>query len=340
MSEKPQKIIGLVGLGMMGRGIASCLLGHGFVVRAFSADGGLYQIARREIESNLRELVEHLGFSESIQNNWRGRYFEVDSPHEFVDCDFVIECVIEDLAVKQALFARLEGILRPEVTIASNTSGLSITTLQQSMKDPGRLIGMHWADPSHVTRFMELIRGGQTSDAAYAAAAALSESCGKDPSLVRRDIEGFIVNRLGYAMYREALHLLESGVADVATIDVAFRNALGLWAAVAGPFRAVDYFGFATCAKAMETIFPTLSNETKPPSIIGKMLDEGANGMANGRGFYIYTPQETSRWKEIFRRHAREITLMQNQYFPSEPSPQPSPGVPGGEQMCNHDSHH
>lgn len=329
MSEKPQQVIGLVGLGMMGRGIASCLLGHGFVVRVFSADGGLYEIARREIESNLHELVKHLGFSESILNDWRGRYFEAGSPHEFADCDFVIECVIEDPAVKQALFAQLEEILRPGVTIASNTSGLSITTLQQSMTDPGRLIGMHWADPSHITRFMELIRGRRTSDAAYAAAAALSKACGKDPSLVRKDIEGFIVNRLGYAMYREALHLLESGVADAATIDEAFRNALGLWAGATGPFRAMDYFGFATCAKVMETIFPTLSNAAQPPSIVGKLLDEGANGMANGRGFYSYTPQESARWKEIFRRHAREITRMQNQYFPGEPSPQRSPGVPG-----------
>jgi 3-hydroxybutyryl-CoA dehydrogenase len=193
---------------------------------------------------------------------------------------------------------------------------LSITDLQQSMKHPGRLIGMHWADPSHITRFMELIRGRQTSDAAYVVAAGLARACGKDPSLVRRDIEGFIVNRLGYAMYREALHLLDTGIADQATIDEACRNALGLWMGVAGPFRAIDYFGFSTCVRAMETIFPTLSNASVPPAHLQQLADEGANGISSGKGFYSYTPQEAARWKEIFRRHARQITRMQDEYFP------------------------
>jgi 3-hydroxybutyryl-CoA dehydrogenase len=326
MNEHPKQTIGLAGLGMMGRGIASCLLGHGFAVRAFSADAKTYDEARREIESNLRELVEGHGFSPSILDDWHERYVEVDSLQRFAECDFVIESVVEDLSIKRSLFSRLEDILRPGVTIASNTSGLSITKLQQSMKDPGRLIGMHWADPSHITRFMELVRGERTSDAAYEAAAALCRSCGKDPSLVRRDVEGFIVNRLGYAMYREALHLLESGVADAATIDEAFRNALGLWAGVAGPFRAMDYFGFKTCVKVMETIFPTLSNMPGPPAGLHQMLDEGAGGMANGRGFYSYTPSESARWKDIFRRHARQITRLQDSHFPrSAPPEKPSP---------------
>jgi len=312
------RTIGLVGLGLLGRGIASCLLSRGFRVRVFSADAGLFEVARRESEVNLRELVERAGFSASILDNWRGRYVEAESLGSFGDCDFLIESVFEDWAVKRSVFAELETVLPADAPIASNTSALSITQMQRGLRHPGRLIGMHWADPAHVTRFLELIRGEETTGATYERAAKLARACGKDPSLVRRDIEGFIVNRLGYAIYREALHLLESGIADAQTIDVAFRNALGLWAGIAGPFRAMDYYGLVASAKVMETIFPTLSNATEPPEMVVKMVKEGAEGMANGKGFYSYTPQEAARWREIFRRHAWEMTGMQNRYFPIE----------------------
>lgn len=328
--------IGLVGLGMMGRGIASCLLSRGFRVRVFSADGALFAAAQREIEKNLQELVERAGFSPVILEQWRGRYLEADSPGSYGDCDFVIECVSENFEVKQSVFAELEAVLAADVPIASNTSALSITELQRALRNPGRLIGMHWADPAHITRFLEVIRGEQTSEATYIAAVKLARACGKDPSLVRHDIEGFIVNRLGYAVYREALNLLESGIADAQTIDVAFRNALGLWAGIAGPFRAMDYYGLEPSASAMKTIFPTLSNATEPPKQVEKMVEEGKKGMVGGQGFYSYTPDEITRWKDIFRQHAWEMTGLQNRYFPfdesgssPQPSPSRSPGAPG-----------
>lgn len=320
MSEKPKQIIGVVGLGMMGGGIASCLIGNGFVVRALSANPELYPEVQRRIEASLRELVQYRAFPASILDNWRQRYLEADSLQQLADCDFVIETIVEDLSAKQSLYFQLETILRPHVTIASNTSGLAITDLQEPMKDPSRLIGMHWADPSHITRFMEVIRGDQTSDAAYAATLALAQACGKDVSLVQHDIKGFIVNRLQYALYREALHLLESGVADVQTIDDACRNVFGLWAGIVGPFRAIDIFGFATCVNVMDTIFPTLSNASGAPAMLRKMVDDGARGMspgaAGGKGFYSYTPEQCARWREIFYQFARQMTQIQDSYFP------------------------
>src|SRR5262249_40054722 len=140
---------------------------------------------------------------------------------DFADCHFAIESVPEDLAIKQQVFDRIEAAVGADVPIASNTSALPITLLQRGRKAPARFLGMHWAEPAHATRFMELIRGEHTSDDAFQIAAELARRIGKQPSLVQKDVPGFIVNRLGYAMYREALHLLESGVADVATIDEA-----------------------------------------------------------------------------------------------------------------------
>jgi hypothetical protein len=125
----------------------------------------------------------------------------------------------EDLDTKQEVFDAFEAVVDPAVPIASNTSALPISMLQQSRRHPGRFVGMHWAEP------------------ALERAAELTRRLDKDPCLVQRDVPGFIVNRLGYTMYREAVHLLETGVADVETIDRSFRNACGLWASLCGPFR-------------------------------------------------------------------------------------------------------
>ena len=130
----------------------------------------------------------------------------------------------------------IEAVVAADVPIASNTSALPITTLQEGRLHPERFLGMHWAEPAYATRFLELIRGQHTSDAAMTKANSLATALGKEPCVVAKDVPGFIVNRLGYAMYREAVNMLESGVADAATIDRAFRNACGIWASLCGPF--------------------------------------------------------------------------------------------------------
>src|SRR6185369_4846559 len=114
--------------------------------------------------------------------------------------------------------------------IGSNTSALPISVLQKARKNPERFVGMHWAEPCHLTQFLEVVRGEKTDDATVKATVALGKAAGKEPSLVNKDVEGFIVNRIGYAMYREAFWLLENGVADVETIDTSFRNAMSVWA--------------------------------------------------------------------------------------------------------------
>ena len=182
---------------------------------------------------------------------------------------------------------------------------------------PTLFIGMHWAEPAHVTRFMELIRGRHTTAATFKAAAAMGRRLGKEPCLLRKDVPGFIVNRIAYAMYREALHLLESGVADAETIDRGMRNALGLWATVCGPLRWIDLTGGpAGYAKAMNLVLPTLSKADKIPPVMRELANSNAKGIINGRGFFKYTPQEAHRWEKLYRRHALRVTAMHDEYSP------------------------
>ncbi len=140
---------------------------------------------------------------------------------------------------------------------------------------------------------------------------------GKEPSLVQKDVPAFIVNRLGYAMYREAMHLLEAGVADVETIDRSCRNALGLWATLCGPFRWMDLTGGpALYARAMGGVLATLSSATELPALLDGLAKDGACGIANGRGFYQYTEEDARRWEDLLLEHAWTVRALQNKYFP------------------------
>lgn len=321
--SKPERIA-VVGLGLLGRGIAACFLGHGFEVVAVDRGAGQHATAREQIGRMIAELIDLGGFDGSLREGWFTRYTAATGFELLKDCSFVVESVTEDPAVKDAAIAAIEAVVDGSAVIASNTSSIPISQLQAHRRHPGRFVGMHWAEPAHATRFMELIRGGQTSDAAFQAAAAMARRLGKEPSLCQRDVPAFIVNRLGYAMYREALHLLETGVADAEAIDTAVRNAVGLWATICGPLRWIDLTGGPELyAAAMQRVLPTLSKADEVPPAMRQLAESGARGIINGRGFYDYTPEQARHWEELYRKHAWRVAALQDEYFPMTKDPKP-----------------
>lgn len=309
--------VAVIGLGLLGRGIAACLLGHGFRVIGYGRSSHSRELARAYIGRGLQDLVEHAGFDNELLKNWEDRYQETERFDDWRTCDFVVESIAEDTAAKQEVFSQIEQVVGPAVPIASNTSAIPITELQQGRQHPERFLGMHWFEPAHATRFLELVPGAQTSSATMQAAIRLARRCGKDPSVLNKDIPGFIVNRLGYAVIREALHLLELGVADAETIDRSFRNVCGVWSTIFGPFQWVDLTGgpvlYGNC---MRRVLPTLSNATDLPETIDRLMAEGAQGVVNGQGFYEYTPEEARRADELFHEHAWKARSIMNQYSP------------------------
>jgi 3-hydroxybutyryl-CoA dehydrogenase len=301
-------IAGIAGLGLLGRGIASCLLAHGITVIAYDVSPDVREKARQSISAAIGELIERGYCDRSLRDGWSDLYIEVVSLDDFSRCNFLIESIAESPQAKSELFDQLEAIVAADTPIASNTSALPITLLQRDRKHPERFVGMHWAEPAHATRFLELIRGEQTSDACMQAAAALALRLGKDPSIVQQDIPGFIANRLGYAMYREACYLLTTGVADAETIDRSFRNSVGLWASLFGPFRWIDLTGGpALYGRAMTAVLPTLSNEVEVPEPMRSMMRQGVGGMRDGHGFFDYTPEQSAHWEELYRQQAWRV---------------------------------
>jgi 3-hydroxybutyryl-CoA dehydrogenase len=309
------KTIGLVGLGLLGRGIAASLLGHGLRVVAYSRDAALYPAAREHIPRALDEMARH-GYA-CAGDNWRERYIEAASLEDLRDVDLLIESITEDESAKAGLFAELEEIVGPETVICSNTSAIPISVLQQGLRHPQRFVGMHWGEPCHIMRFMEIIRGEKTSEEAFDTARVLAEQLGKEPSLVQKDIRGFVTNRLFYAMLREALYLLENGVADAETIDRSFRNDMGWWATLAGPFRFLDLSGGAPAyALVAKDLFPQLCNETQLPEVLKTMAESGATGVGNGRGFYEYSTGEAREWERKWHDFTWDVKALADKYLP------------------------
>jgi 3-hydroxybutyryl-CoA dehydrogenase len=273
--------------------------------------------AHAYIKEAISELVSHGSASRQDGLSWAERYLVSDSLADLRPCAFVIESVFEDLAAKTKLFDALEEVVGVDVPIASNTSALAITDLQAGRKNPARFLGMHFAEPVYATRFLEIIRGGQTSEASIALALELGSAMGKEPCIVNHDIAGFIVNRLGYAMYREAANLLELGIADVETIDRAARNAHGLWATLCGPFRWIDITGGpALYARVMAGILPTLNNQSDVPEIFRGKTEISEHGAPGETGFYSYGEGEITRWRKRLHEHAWEVRRQQERPLP------------------------
>jgi 3-hydroxybutyryl-CoA dehydrogenase len=313
------RTVGVAGLGLQGREITACLLGHGFRVVGYTRSRATHDLARQYIAEGVRDLVEHGDCPASLGDAWAAHYEAAESCDAFGPCDFVIETIIEEMGAKQQVFDQIEASVGPAVPIASNTSSLPITLLQRQRKRPERFVGMHWGEPAQVARFLEVVRGEQTSDEVIQAAIALGRKAGKEPSLVKKDVPAFIANRIGYAIYREALSLLELGVGDVETIDRSFRNTVGIWATIGGPFREMDLTGGPVVyAPVMKGVLPHLSNSREVPQVIRDLAAGDARGITNGRGFYNYTPQEAKDWERLFRENAWAVRTLMDHYFPAE----------------------
>jgi 3-hydroxybutyryl-CoA dehydrogenase len=182
------------------------------------------------------------------------------------------------------------------------------------VQHPARFFGLHWAEPSHTTRFLEVICGEESDAVKGEYLYKLAHGWAKEPTLVRKDIRGFITNRLMYAMYREAFYLVENGYATVEDVDRACRNNPGYWMTLVGVFRWMDLTGIQAYHAVMKDLFPTLNNSTQIPKTIDDLVKAGAKGVANAHGFHPYTPEEAKLWEETFREFSYEIRKLALKY--------------------------
>ena len=301
------RTIGIIGLGLMGQGITSCFLSHGFHVVAYS------RTATRELETmahvagSLKKLVDRNIISASEIGDWEKRFRYVNALEKMGDSQFIIETVGESLSLKREVYKAIESVVDPGVVIATNTSGMSISLLQEKLEHKERFIGMHWAEPAEITRYLEICPGTDTAAFALETGRRIGERCGKHPSVLNFDVPGLISNRMMYAIMREALHMVEMGVADVETIDRSFRNDIGWWATLCGPFRWMDLTGLPLYAKVMEGLFPELSNAVTLPELMKEKVSSNTK-------FYQYEENEEKDWEKIWTDFTHDIRELVKRY--------------------------
>lgn len=314
MNQK--KRIGTVGLGLMGSSIATCILAAGHEVTSLVKDLSIVDEARQRILSFLEQLHQEGILNERPEEVVK-RHTITDDVTKMAGHEVVIESIIENVDEKKSVYKKLETVLSPTAIIGSNTSAIPVTVLQSGLQHPERVLGIHWAEPAHITRFMEVICG-KDSQLEYAyKMVELAESWGKEPSLLKKDIRGFITNRIMYAMLREAFYLVENGYATMEDVDRSLRNDLGYWITFAGPFRFMDLTGIPAYLTVMKDLFPELSNATEAPAFMEDLVSVGAKGVSNAQGFYPYTPESAERWEEKFIEFSYDVRKLAKKYSSS-----------------------
>ena len=305
--------IGVVGLGLMGCSITTCLIMAGHIVIAVAPVAIDLKHAETRIQTHLTRAKEH-GL---IRKELAGYLQQLTITEEYAllkDCKVVIESTLENTDIKKSVYNKIEAVISNDAILTSNTSAIPISILQKLTQFPNRFFGLHWAEPSHTTRFLEIICGELSDPVKADFLYGLSHYWGKEPTLVRKDIRGFITNRLMYSMYREAIYLVENGFATVEDVERACRNNTGYWMTLVGVFRWMDLTGVPAYHTVMKDLLPTLNNSGEVPELIDKIVREGGKGVANAQGFYNYTPEEAKCWEETFTEFSYEIRQLALKY--------------------------
>lgn len=282
------KQIGVAGAGTMGAGIAQILAQHGYQVVLVDREERFLEVGQQIIQTNISILQNHdLISDDEIQLVNQNIRYSTDQT-DFQGVELVIEAIVEKLDIKQQFWQAVERIVSRETILASNTSGLSVNAMSQNLQHKDRFIGMHFWNPPHIIPLVELIKGDETSDQTVQALEALCQRIGKESVVVLKDAPGFIGNRLQFAVVREALHILEEGIATAEDIDKAMRFGPGFRYPHIGPLQAADLGGLDVFYFIQSYLNAELADRKDVSPLLKDKVERGELGTKVKRGFYDY----------------------------------------------------
>jgi 3-hydroxybutyryl-CoA dehydrogenase len=262
--------VAIIGAGLMGHGLAQIFAGKGKDVILMDLNEDLLKKGFAGIRSNLSLMAEHgIGKAEEIEGVL-SRVRTTTDLGEAKEAQFVVEAVSENLDLKQNIFRDLDSLCRPDAILATNTSVISITEIALKAKGRGRIVGTHFWNPPYLIPLVEVIRGNETSNSAMDITFDLMKAIGKHPVRVNKDVPGFVGNRLQHALWREAISIVERGIADAATVDECIRFGFGLRLPILGPLETADMVGTDLTLAIHSYILQHLESSPAPSPLLKK----------------------------------------------------------------------
>jgi len=277
--------IAVIGAGLMGHGIAQvfALAGHHVTITdSFHAN---LDTVKARISANLRDLGDDEKAVDRVTPL-------PDLGQTVREADYVVEAVSEDLSLKQKLFAEIEQHVRPNTILASNTSVIPITAIMGGLIHRERAVGTHWWNPPYLVPLVEVIGTQWTSEHTIERTMTLHRTAGKQPAHVKKDVPGFIGNRLQHALWREAVSLVERGICDAETVDTVIKAAFGRRLAVLGPLENADLVGTDLTLAIHKTVLPDIESRPGPSPYLEKLVADGKLGFKTGEGFRRWTQED------------------------------------------------
>lgn len=288
-----------LGTGTMGFGTALTFAMAGYQVNMFGRSEASIQRGMTAVEAALKTYCRHGIITDEDMTGITARIKGVTTLEEAADgADFVIESIAEDLEVKRKVFAQLEGLCSPEVIFATNTSGLSPTAIAESLKCKERFVVTHFWNPPHLIPLVEVVPGKYTSNETVQTAWKLMKKIGKKPVALKREALGFIGNRLQLALLREALYIVESGIATAEAVDTTVKYSLGRRLGTTGPIESADLGGLDIFYNISGYLMKDLCNDTGISPLLKNAMEQGNLGSKTGKGLYNWTSEELDKIKE------------------------------------------
>jgi 3-hydroxybutyryl-CoA dehydrogenase/5-formyl-3-hydroxy-2-methylpyridine 4-carboxylate dehydrogenase len=299
MAQKDIRKVAVVGAGTMGPGMAATFARNGF-------DTALYDVKPEQLDKAkgavdfVYTILTGGGFMTSDDADaGRARItYTTDLADALSGADFVVETVPERKDLKQQVFQEIEALVGDDVILATNTSGIPITDIASVTRVPGRVVGMHWSNPPHLIPVIEVIRGQETTDETAQETVEIVQKIGMVPAIVDRDVAGFVENRILYAIMREALHLLDEGVASAEAIDTITKWGIGYKLAVIGPLELLDMAGLDIYTSVANYLNKDLNASPGVSQTVTDKVAAGKLGIKTQGGLFDYTPEKIQQLQQ------------------------------------------
>ena len=299
MKAEDIRNITLLGAGMIGHGLALHFARAGYQVSLYSRTQQTLDKAIEGIRSNLSLLLQKPADSEEIKQVVGRIKTTNDLAKAVANAPIIIESVAEDLKTKQNIFKELDEMCPRETILATNTSVISISEIASKSKNRNRILGTHFWFPPYLIPLVEVVKGKETSDETMELTYQFMKKAGKYPIKCMKDVPGFVANRLQHALWREAISIVEHGIADAATVDAAIKQSFGIRLAVLGPIENSDMAGLDLILAIHDTVLKDLEASPNPSPLLKEKVKKGELGFKSGKGFYDkWAPEDMKRVRE------------------------------------------